>query len=79
MLRNASKDEGMLTQVAFCNAIFVAVTVISVVVKGFPATPVLIAWMAVNGLVGRRGQSASTTPRAALRRPFLPRSNTPPS
>lgn len=46
----------MLTQVAFCNAIFVAVTVIPVVVKGFPATPVLIAWMAVNGLVGGAGQ-----------------------
>jgi drug/metabolite transporter (DMT)-like permease len=56
MLRNASKEEGVLTQVAFCNAIFVAVTLIPAVVNGFPATPASIAWMAVIGLVGGAGQ-----------------------
>jgi drug/metabolite transporter (DMT)-like permease len=56
MLRNASKEEGALTQVAFCNAIFVAVTLIPVLTQGFPATPVSIAWMAGIGLVGGAGQ-----------------------
>ena len=57
MLRNASKEEeGALTQVAFCNAIFVAVTLIPVLARGFPATPVSIARMAGTGLVGGAGQ-----------------------
>jgi drug/metabolite transporter (DMT)-like permease len=56
MLRNASKEEGALTQVAFCNAIFVAATLIPVLAEGFPATPVSIAWMAGIGLIGGAGQ-----------------------
>ena len=40
----------------FLHAIFVAVTLIPVVVEGFPATPVSIAWMAGIGLVGGAGQ-----------------------
>jgi drug/metabolite transporter (DMT)-like permease len=56
MLRNASKEEGALPQVALCNAIFVAVTLIPVLAQGFPATPMSIAWMAGIGLVGGAGQ-----------------------
>jgi drug/metabolite transporter (DMT)-like permease len=55
-LRNASKEEGALTQVAFCNALFAAVTLISVLAEGFPATPASIAWMAGIGLVGGAGR-----------------------
>jgi drug/metabolite transporter (DMT)-like permease len=56
MLRNASKEEGALTQVAFCNAIFVAATLIPVLANGFSATPASIAWMVGIGLVGGAGQ-----------------------
>jgi drug/metabolite transporter (DMT)-like permease len=56
MLRNASKEEGALTQVAFCNAIFVGAMLIPVLAEGFPATPASIAWMAGIGLVGGAGQ-----------------------
>jgi drug/metabolite transporter (DMT)-like permease len=56
MLRNASKEEGALTQVAFCNAIFAAVTLIPVLAEGFPTSPLSIAWMAGIGLVGGAGQ-----------------------
>jgi drug/metabolite transporter (DMT)-like permease len=45
-----------LTQVAFCNAIFVAATLIPVLAEGFSATPASIAWMVGIGLVGGAGQ-----------------------
>ena len=79
MLRNASKEEGALTQVAFCNAIFVAVTLIPVLAQGFPAPQRrLLGWLG-SGLLAPPGSSASTTPHAALRRRFLLRLNTRPS
>jgi drug/metabolite transporter (DMT)-like permease len=56
MLRNAAKEEGALTQVAFCNAVFVAVTLVPVLAEGFPATPVSIAWMGGIGLIGGAAQ-----------------------
>ena len=56
MLRNAAKEEGALTQVAFCNAVFVAVTFVPVLAEGFPATPMSIAWMGGIGLVGGAAQ-----------------------
>jgi drug/metabolite transporter (DMT)-like permease len=56
MLRSASKEEDALTQVTFCNAIFVAATLIPVLAEGFSATPASIAWMVGIGLVGGAGQ-----------------------
>jgi drug/metabolite transporter (DMT)-like permease len=56
MLRSASKEEGALTQVAFCNAIFVAATLIPVLAEGFSATRASIARMVGIGLVGGAGQ-----------------------
>ena len=56
MLRAASKEEGALTQVAFCNAVFVAVTFVPVLVQGFSADLREIAWIAMIGLVGGAGQ-----------------------
>lgn len=76
MLRNASKEEGALTQVAFCNAIFVTATLIPVLAEGLPATPASIAWIAGIRLVGGAGQLCLYDAGRRIPAPFSPRSNT---